>query len=564
MNDITPSLVEQDPTRSHSLAHDNTVNLDILVNSAKYPPSSPTQSNSVSQITEITEESKAIISLGSSIEKGSEQTADVDHKNNSLNHQHLNLPGLSNHKQVSSLSLFPADISIKTTIDTPNTDSKDSSRSCLLRWRNGGREMSENQSGVRENNTGKGVTSESTSVVTRQPKKKGFLSFFCCGVPDHSNSLNSNDADVLANKVTKVLPVRSATTSRLEQSAVGATSNSSEKLFSEKHNLNPNSKNKRNRGFAEYSEKICSMNSVNGEGNKQVDTSTKVCVEPSNEVDPSHVAESKPPISSVPESDPSFSSDQSPFKDSPLLELSEKSHSVMQDPELISNEKAIIKASISDGLTPSVELPLDPTVITVPTVLGSIDDNFAPAPEQNLQWLLPPLEDRFKGKKCLVLDLDETLAQALPQADFTIPVEIEGQFHNVYVIKRPGVDEFMKRVGELYEVVVFTASVSKYGDPLLDQLDIHNVVHHRLFRESCFNHQGNYVKNLSQVGRDLKETIIIDNSPTSYIFHPQNAVPISSWFSDAHDNELLDLIPVLEDLAGSRVQDVSLVLDVAL
>ncbi|KAF2751112.1 NIF-domain-containing protein, partial [Sporormia fimetaria CBS 119925] len=184
------------------------------------------------------------------------------------------------------------------------------------------------------------------------------------------------------------------------------------------------------------------------------------------------------------------------------------------------------------------------------------------------QGLLPPLRPEFKGKKCLVLDLDETLVHSsfkiLEKADFTIPVEIEGQYHNVYVWKRPGVDEFMKRVGELYEVVVFTASVSKYGDPLLDQLDIHNVVHHRLFRESCYNHQGNYVKDLSQIGRDLKETIIIDNSPTSYIFHPQHAIPISSWFSDGHDNELLDLIPVLEDLAGAQVSDVSLVLDVAL
>lgn len=54
-----------------------------------------------------------------------------------------------------------------------------------------------------------------------------------------------------------------------------------------------------------------------------------------------------------------------------------------------------------------------------------------------------------------------TISQILHQADFTIPVEIEGQYHNVYVIKRPGVDQFMKRVGELYEVVVFTASVSK-------------------------------------------------------------------------------------------------------
>ncbi|KAF2862304.1 NIF-domain-containing protein [Piedraia hortae CBS 480.64] len=183
-------------------------------------------------------------------------------------------------------------------------------------------------------------------------------------------------------------------------------------------------------------------------------------------------------------------------------------------------------------------------------------------------WLLPPLKPELRGRKCLVLDLDETLVHSsfkiLHQADFTIPVEIEGQYHNVYVIKRPGVDAFLKRVGELYEVVVFTASVSKYGDPLLDQLDIHNVVHHRLFRESCYNHQGNYVKDLSIMGRNLWETIIIDNSPTSYIFHPQHAVPISSWFSDAHDNELLDLIPVLEDLAKSDVPDVSLVLDVAL
>ena len=73
--------------------------------------------------------------------------------------------------------------------------------------------------------------------------------------------------------------------------------------------------------------------------------------------------------------------------------------------------------------------------------------------------------DEHKGRKCLVLDLDETLLHSsfklIPQADFIVPVEIEGQTHNVYVIKRPGVDNFMKRMGELYEVVIFTASLSK-------------------------------------------------------------------------------------------------------
>lgn len=103
--------------------------------------------------------------------------------------------------------------------------------------------------------------------------------------------------------------------------------------------------------------------------------------------------------------------------------------------------------------------------------------------QERSHFLLPPALPHLRDRKCLVLDLDETLVhssfkvgsvsedrleyptnhrwQVLERADFTIPVEIEGQYHNIYVIKRPGVDQFMKRVGELYEVVVFTASVSK-------------------------------------------------------------------------------------------------------
>lgn len=175
---------------------------------------------------------------------------------------------------------------------------------------------------------------------------------------------------------------------------------------------------------------------------------------------------------------------------------------------------------------------------------------------------------KFGNKKCLILDLDETLVHSsfkyLRTADFVIPVEIDNQVHHVYVIKRPGVDEFLEKVGKWFEVVVFTASVSKYGDPLLNKLDIHRSVHHRLFRDSCYNYQGNFIKNLSQIGRPLSECIIIDNSPASYIFHPEHSIPISSWFSDTHDNELLDLLPFLEDISKPNVDDVSKVLDIGL
>ncbi|KAF5320784.1 hypothetical protein D9619_001428 [Psilocybe cf. subviscida] len=177
--------------------------------------------------------------------------------------------------------------------------------------------------------------------------------------------------------------------------------------------------------------------------------------------------------------------------------------------------------------------------------------------------LLPPISPQHAGRKCLVLDLDETLVhssfKSIAQADYVVPVEIEYHWHNVYVIKRPGVDNFLKEMGKIYEVVVFTASLSKYADPVLDKLDIHQVVSHRLFRESCYNHRGNYVKDLSQLGRPIADTIILDNSPASYIFHPNNAVPVSSWFNDPHDTELTDLIPFLADLA--TVDDVRGILD---
>lgn len=125
--------------------------------------------------------------------------------------------------------------------------------------------------------------------------------------------------------------------------------------------------------------------------------------------------------------------------------------------------------------------------------------------------------------------------------------------------------------------------MDQYADPVLDMLDPNGVVKHRLFRESCYNHKGNYVKvssdlpskssstiandyslpllsqDLSQLGRTMETTIIIDNSPASYIFHPNNAVPVSTWFADPHDTEMTDLCPFLADL--SEVDDIRGVLD---
>jgi len=184
--------------------------------------------------------------------------------------------------------------------------------------------------------------------------------------------------------------------------------------------------------------------------------------------------------------------------------------------------------------------------------------------EGDPQWLLDPLNDEQKkaNKKTLVLDLDETLVHSsftwIPDADFIIDIELDGAVYKVYVRKRPGVDEFLKAVGEKFEVVIFTASLAKYADPLLDILDQSKVVSKRLFREACVQHYGNYVKDLSLLGRKMENSIIVDNSPFSYMFQPDNAIPITSWFNDKADTQLYDLLPFLDRLM--EVEDVSTLL----
>lgn len=178
------------------------------------------------------------------------------------------------------------------------------------------------------------------------------------------------------------------------------------------------------------------------------------------------------------------------------------------------------------------------------------------------EGLLEPKSKQFKGKKCLVLDLDETLVHSsfkpVPDADFIVPVEIEGTVYKVYVLKRPFVDEFLDAVAEDYEVVIFTASLSKYANPLLDMLDKNQVVSHRLFRESCVLHGQAYVKDMSKIGRKMRDIIIVDNSPLSYAFQPTSAIPISSWFDDRSDRALKELIPVLR----TRLKDIKDVRDI--
>ena len=105
---------------------------------------------------------------------------------------------------------------------------------------------------------------------------------------------------------------------------------------------------------------------------------------------------------------------------------------------------------------------------------------------------------------------------------------------------------------------MFTASLSKYAEPLYSKLDPKRVTEALLYREHCTFYNGLFVKDMSRLGRNLADVIIIDNSPTSYLFQPENSFPCISWYEDKNDRELLEFIPILEKLA--YVKDVRQIL----
>lgn len=148
------------------------------------------------------------------------------------------------------------------------------------------------------------------------------------------------------------------------------------------------------------------------------------------------------------------------------------------------------------------------------------------------------IEPSRKAQKTLILDLDETLIHSMSKGGRmstghmvevrlnTATLGAAGQpqaaIHPIlyWVNKRPHCDEFLKRVCKWYNLVIFTASVQEYADPVIDWLEQERKYFSaRYYRQHCTYRQGAYIKDLSSVEPDLSKVMILDNSPLSYLFH---------------------------------------------
>lgn len=109
---------------------------------------------------------------------------------------------------------------------------------------------------------------------------------------------------------------------------------------------------------------------------------------------------------------------------------------------------------------------------------------------------------------------------------------------------RPGVEAFLQRLSDEYNVFVFTAATETYARPVLDRLDpTGSLLDGRFYRPACRHVHGTYLKDLRRIqaglGKaDLSRVVLVDNNPLSFVPQPENGILVPSFYDDAEDRTL--------------------------
>lgn len=166
------------------------------------------------------------------------------------------------------------------------------------------------------------------------------------------------------------------------------------------------------------------------------------------------------------------------------------------------------------------------------------------------------LKEFDSNKKVLILDLDETLIHSdfenecmAYDAEIEIPVDKSSKCA-LKIVVRPHLNEFLQFVKSKFNIVLFTAGIQDYADPIINYIDpLNEIFKLRLYRDSCYEFRNFFIKDLRiLLGIQDKDMIIVDNCIFSFALNLSNGYLISSFYENNLDTDLLNLKDYLEKL----------------
>ena len=131
-------------------------------------------------------------------------------------------------------------------------------------------------------------------------------------------------------------------------------------------------------------------------------------------------------------------------------------------------------------------------------------------------------------KYSLILSLDKTLIYINEQG----PNKINYQF-------RPGLFSFLSMLKPYYEIISYTNNPKDYASQIIHHIEFREkYFDYSLYKENMITKNFNYFENISLIGRDAKNILIIDNNYDKY-FEPnkENKINIFPYFGDKTEND---------------------------
>ncbi|GLI62617.1 hypothetical protein VaNZ11_005280 [Volvox africanus] len=233
--------------------------------------------------------------------------------------------------------------------------------------------------------------------------------------------------------------------------------------------------------------------------------------------------------------------------------------SLSVDPFLSSFIESLKVLSVNGGPGAGVTAAMAPQAPVLPP---STVTKKAASPSERAWGILPPQRPEHAGRLCVLLDLDGTLvssytprrAPRLPPYVRTHVVGMGSKLNpgGVFVVERPGLREFLEELSSFAEVVIFTAGLEDYAKPIVDALDPRgNLFAHRIYREGTLRTEYyQCVKDMARVGRDLRRTVLVDDTPLAFLHQPDNGVPVLGFRGDPDDRLLQEaVLPLMQVLS---------------
>ena len=162
---------------------------------------------------------------------------------------------------------------------------------------------------------------------------------------------------------------------------------------------------------------------------------------------------------------------------------------------------------------------------------------------------IPYIKESSTKKYTLVLNLNKTLA-----------------FYNKgKIILRPGLTSFLSMIKPYYELISFSSEPDIITKSIIKEIESkEKIFDYNFGREHCVLCDNILVKDISLIGRDLANIIIVDDNENSFKLNEENGIKISKFEgyqgNDKNDNALFELKKILILIYKENYNDIRLAL----